>query len=48
MWEAATGRVLSEKVFLEISQNSQENTRVRVSFLIKLQAMPAILFKKGL
>ena len=24
--EAATGGVLSEKVFLEISQNSQENT----------------------
>ena len=27
-----------EKEFLEISQNSQENTCVRVSFLIKLQA----------
>ena len=27
-----------EKVFLEISQNLQENTCVRVSFLIKLQA----------
>ena len=27
-----------EKVFLEISQNSQENTSARVSFLIKLQA----------
>ena len=27
-----------EKVFLEISQNSQENTCARVSFLIKLQA----------
>ena len=26
------------KVFLEISQNSQENTCARVSFLIKLQA----------
>ena len=26
-----------EKVFLEISQNSQENICVRVSFLIKLQ-----------
>ena len=33
--EAATGGVLLEKVFLEISQNSQEN---KVSFLIKLQA----------
>ena len=27
-----------KKVFLEISQNSQENTFVRASFLIKLQA----------
>ena len=27
-----------EKVFLEISQNSLENTFVRVYFLIKLQA----------
>ena len=27
-----------KKLFLEISQNSQENTRTRVSFLIKLQA----------
>ena len=35
--EAATGGVLWEKVFLEISQNSQENTCVRVSFLIKLR-----------
>ena len=26
-----------KKVFLEISQNSQENTRARVSFLIDLQ-----------
>ena len=35
--EAATGGVLWEKVFLEIWQNSQENTCARVSFLIKLQ-----------
>ena len=27
-----------EKVFLEVSQNSQENICVRASFLIKLQA----------
>ena len=27
-----------KKMFLEISQNSQEDTCVRVSFLIKLQA----------
>ena len=30
--EAATGGVLQEKVFLEISQNLQENTCARVSF----------------
>ena len=35
--EAATGGVLCKKLFLEISQNSQENTCARVSFLIKLQ-----------
>ena len=36
--EASTGSVLWEKVLLEISQNSQENTCARVSFIIKLQA----------
>ena len=36
--EAATGGVLLEKVFLEISKNSQENTCGKVSFIIKLQA----------
>ena len=36
--EAATRGVLKEKVFLEISQNSQENTCARDSFLIKVQA----------
>ena len=36
--EATTGGVLLEKVFSEISQNSQENTCGKVSFLIKLQA----------
>ena len=30
--EAATGGVLSKKVFLQISQNSQENTCARLSF----------------
>ena len=33
-----------KKVFLEISQNSQENTCVRVSFLIKLQASSLQLY----
>ena len=36
--EAATRGALCKKVFLEISQNSQENACARVSFLIKLQA----------
>ena len=36
--EAATRGVLCKKTFLEISQNSQENTCARVSFLIKFQA----------
>ena len=36
--EAASRGVLLQKVFLEISQSSQENTCARVSFLIKLQA----------
>ena len=30
--EAATGGVLQNKLFLEISKNSQENTFARVSF----------------
>ena len=43
----AVARIYSvKKVFLEISQNSQESTCTRDSFLIKLQAWPAILFKK--
>ena len=33
-----------KKVFLEISQNSQENTCARVSFLVKLQELQEILF----
>ena len=36
--EAATEGVLWKKVFLKISQNSQENTCARVSFLVKLQS----------
>ena len=43
--EAATRVVLQENVFLEISQNSQENTCARVSFLIKFSSRPAILLK---
>ena len=44
--EAATIGVLFKKGFLEISQNSQENTRARVSFLGKLQAWGLQLYKK--
>ena len=44
--ESAIGAVAQrcsvKKVFLQISQNSQENTCARVSFLIKLQARPQI------
>ena len=35
-----------KKVFLEISQNSQENTCARVSFLIKLQVSACNFIKK--
>ena len=36
--ETATGDVLYRKLFLKISQNAQELTCARVSFLIKSQA----------
>ena len=36
--EAVAQRCSVKNMFLEISQNSQENTSARVSFLIKLQA----------
>ena len=36
--EAVVRRCSVKKAFLEIFQNSQENTCARVSFLIKLQA----------
>ena len=35
---AVVRRCSVKNVFLEISQNSQENTRARASFLITLQA----------
>ena len=45
--EAVVQRCSVKKVFLEISQNSQENTCARASFLIKLQASrPATVLKK--
>ena len=36
--EAVARRCFVKKVFIELSQTSQENTFVRVSLLIKLQA----------
>ena len=44
--EAVIRGVLLKKVFLEISQNSQENSCARVSFLIKLQASISNFFQK--
>ena len=35
--EAASSRCSVKKVYLEVLQNSQENTCVRISFLIKLK-----------
>ena len=46
--EAVVQRCSARKLFLEISQNSQENPSARVSFLIKLQALLAALLKKRL
>ena len=49
--EAVAQTCSVKKVFVEISQNSQENIYVRVSFLIKLPAwdlQPAPLLKKRL
>ena len=40
--EAVVWRCSAEKMFLEISQNPQENTCARVSFLIKLIAITDI------
>ena len=42
--EAVVQRCSVKKMFLEISQHSQENTCARVSFLIKLQAALQAVF----
>ena len=47
-WEAVVRKCSVTKVFLEISQNSQENTGARVSFIIKMQVWPATLLRKRL
>ena len=44
--EAVVQRYSVIKVFLEISQSSQENNCARVSFLIKLQGSTCNLIKK--
>ena len=44
--EAVALRVLWKQVFLEMSQNSQENICARVSFLLKVQASGPQLSKK--
>ena len=43
--EAVVPRCSVKKMFLKISQNSQENTSARVSFLIKLQAIACNFIK---
>ena len=42
--EAVVQRCSAKKVFLEISQNSQDNTCAKISFLIKLQALGLQLY----
>ena len=44
--EAASGGILQQKVFWEISQNSQKNTCARVSFEIKLQTSACNFIEK--
>ena len=44
--EAATGGVLWKKMFLKTSQNSQQNTCTRASFLMKLLAWSLQLYEK--
>ena len=49
LWRYRSSRltiVFCKKLFLKISQNSQEYTCAWISFLIKLQAYPATLLKK--
>ena len=44
--EAVYWKCFVKKVFLKLSQNSQENTRFRVSFLLKLQAQDCNFIQK--
>ena len=45
MPKSATVSVLSEGLFLEISQSSQENTCARAPFFNKVAGQPATLLK---
>ena len=47
-YRSSLPEVFYKKVFLEISQNSKENTCARVSFLIKLQASGLYIKKETL
>ena len=47
-FRSSPGGVLQRKVFLEISQNSQENTCCKVSFLIKLRIVSTAWSFSGL
>ena len=42
-----TEAVALQKIFLDISQNLQENTCAKVSFLIKLEVSACNFIKKG-
>ena len=46
VFQAVARKCFVKKAFLEILQNSQENTCARVSFLIKLQAEACNFIKK--
>ena len=46
LWRSSHRRYSVKKLFLEIWQNSQENTCARVSFLIKLHAVACNFTKK--
>ena len=48
IFRSSQQRCFVKKGVLEISQNSQESTCARVSFLIKLQVPPVTLLKKRL
>ena len=45
-WCSGTGRVLLEKLFLEISQNSQENTGVRAFKYLRVSLKSLVLEKR--